>query len=166
MSIATDILIEQFNACYDDNGWFVALKNALANMTAEQALWKPSGTEHSVWEAVYHLTYWNERWLKRYRGETLEKGPIVIAETFKTQEHPTEAGWHAAQYKLFGVMDALKAIVENITDSKLDELVSESYGAEWKYPLANMMVHNAYHIGQIVMIRKFAGNWDASKGVS
>jgi hypothetical protein len=28
-----EILIEQFTACYDENGWFVALKNAVKKGT-------------------------------------------------------------------------------------------------------------------------------------
>lgn len=161
-----EILIEQFEAGYDDSGWFVCLKNAVANITAEQALWKPAGTEHSVWEAVYHLTFWNERWLKRYRNEEIDKGPIVIAETYRAPESPSEADWQAALEKLFGVMDSLKNILTEISEEKLNELVSESYDAPWSIPFAHMNIHNAYHIGQIVIIRKIAGNWDASKGVS
>jgi len=30
------ILLEQFTAYYDENGWFVALKNTVKNLTAEQ----------------------------------------------------------------------------------------------------------------------------------
>jgi len=33
---AKGMLLEQFNACYDEHGWFVALKNAVENLTAEQ----------------------------------------------------------------------------------------------------------------------------------
>ena len=161
-----DILQEQFKAGYEENGWFVALKNATANLTAEQAVWKAEGFDHSVWDAVYHLTFWNERWLKRYRGEPLEPGAIVIAETFQAPENPTEPAWQATLYKLFGVMDAWKEILENITEEKLAELVSEKYGAPWNAPLAHMMIHNAYHTGQIVVIRKLQGSWDAAKGVS
>ena len=32
-----ETLLEQFTACYDENGWFVALKNALENLTADEA---------------------------------------------------------------------------------------------------------------------------------
>lgn len=164
--LAKEILREQFKAGYDENGWFVALKNAVANLTVEQALWKAEGFDHSVWEAVYHLTFWNERWLKRYRNEPLEPGKIVIAETFQAQANATEADWQAALEKFYTVMDAWRDILKNITEEKLNELVSESYGAEWVYPLANMMIHNAYHTGQIVVIRKLQGSWDASHGVS
>lgn len=160
------ILLEQFSGCYEENGWFVALKNALANITAEQAVWKAEGFDHSVWDAVYHLTFWNERWQKRYLNEPLEKGAIVIAETFQAPEDPTEADWQAAVERLYAVMDFWKETLTNITEEKLGELVSEKYGEPWASPLANMNIHNAYHIGQIVVIRKLQGSWDAAKGVS
>jgi hypothetical protein len=31
--------------------------------------------------------------------------------------------------------------------------------------IAHVGAHNAYHIGEIVMVRKEQGSWDASKGV-
>jgi uncharacterized damage-inducible protein DinB len=161
-----EILQEQFQAGYEESGWFVALKNALAGATAEQAVWKDPAFDHSVWDAVYHLTFWNERWLKRYRGETIEKAPDVIAETFQTPPNPTDAAWQATLYKLYGVMDGLKEALENISEEKLNELVSEKYGEPWSVPFAHINIHNAYHTGQIVVIRKLQGTWDASKGVS
>jgi hypothetical protein len=161
-----NILQEQFKASYDENSWFVALKNALANMTAEQAVWKAEGFDHSVWDAVYHLTFWNERWVKRYREEEIEKAPDVIAETFQTPKDPSKAEWQATLYKLFGVMDAWKEILENVSEEKLAEQVSEKYEAPWSAPIGNINLHNAYHTGQIVVIRKLQGSWDAAKGVS
>ena len=32
------LLLEHFTVAYDENGWFVALENALHNLTAEQAV--------------------------------------------------------------------------------------------------------------------------------
>lgn len=162
-----EILLEQFTACYDENGWFVALKNALRNLTAEQAAWKPAGVEHSARETVNHLIYWNERWLKRFRGETVESAP-EIAETFLDvgENNFTETDWQASLEKLYGVFDEWKTILETINEAKLSEQVSESYDAPWSAPLANMNIHNAYHIGQIVIARKLQGSWDAAQGVS
>ena len=33
-----ETLLEQFTACYDENGWFVPLKNAVKNLMAGQAI--------------------------------------------------------------------------------------------------------------------------------
>jgi hypothetical protein len=36
---------------------------------------------------------------------------------------------------------------------------------QWAPIIARIGTHNAYHIGQIVFIRKTQGWWDAEKGV-
>jgi hypothetical protein len=53
-------------------------------------------------------------------------------------------------------MTDLEKVVANASDTQL---------AEWAPTLANINTHNAYHIGEIVMVRKEQGAWDASKGV-
>ncbi|MEP7037083.1 MAG: DinB family protein, partial [Acidobacteriota bacterium] len=70
-----EILLEQFTACYDENNWFVALKNALANLTADEADWKTENLDNSILETVNHLSFWNERWLKKLRNERVEDAP-------------------------------------------------------------------------------------------
>ena len=58
-----ETLLEQFTACYDENGWFVALKNAVKNLTAEQANWKTENLDNSIWQIVHHLNFYNEAYL-------------------------------------------------------------------------------------------------------
>lgn len=165
---AKQILLDQFTACYDENGWFVALKNALQDLTAEQANWKPAGVEHSARETVNHLIFWNERWLRRFRNEQINDAPET-AETFLAGEEGqdfTETDWANLVRKLYEVFDAWKVILETIDKAKLNEQVSEKYAAPWRSPLASMNIHNAYHIGQIVIVRKLQGSWNAKQGVS
>lgn len=69
---AKEILLEQFTACYEENGWFATLENALHGLSAEDALWKKGGVDHSIWELVEHLRYQNERWLKRFSAARWE----------------------------------------------------------------------------------------------
>ena len=58
------ILLEQFTACYDENGWFVVLKNAVKNLTAEQTIWKTENLDNSIWEILRRLNFYNEACLK------------------------------------------------------------------------------------------------------
>jgi hypothetical protein len=53
-------------------------------------------------------------------------------------------------------MTDLEKVVANASDAQL---------AAWAPTIANIATHNAYHIGEIVMVRKEQGVWDASKGV-
>lgn len=157
-----DVLSEQFDACYDENAWFVAAKTALDGVTAEQAAWKPTGVDNSIWENVNHLIFWNERWLQRYRGELNEPQDVENTTTFKSEE----TDWTATVDKLYAVMDEWRAKLAGIDDDKLNSAVNAQYQAPWRSPLAHQNIHNAYHIGQIVLLRKLQGAWDTSKGVS
>jgi hypothetical protein len=53
-------------------------------------------------------------------------------------------------------MTDIETAVQNASDAQL---------AEWAPTIANIATHNAYHTGEIVMVRKEQGVWDASKGV-
>lgn len=156
------VLLEQFESYYDINGWFVCLKNAIEGVTQAQSVWKIDGLDHSIRESVIHITYWNERWLKRYRAETLEANKDEISETFLNDREPD---WEAEKAELFRVMDGWKEVLQNITEEKLNEQVSATYEEPWYVPLALQNTHNAYHISQIVVARKLQKAWDNSKGV-
>jgi hypothetical protein len=63
-----EILLEQFDRCYNNNGWFVAVRNALEGVTALQAIWKPEGSDNSIWETLAHISYYNNAYLQRFKG--------------------------------------------------------------------------------------------------
>jgi uncharacterized damage-inducible protein DinB len=157
-----EILIEQHTACYDQNVWFVSLKSALEGVTAEQAAWKPAGVDNSIWENVNHIIFWNERWTRRYLGELNYPEDIENTGTFKSRE----TDWQATVDKAFAVMEDWRQKLNDIGDDKLHSPVNDQDDSPWWSPLAQQNIHNAYHIGQIVLLRKLQGAWDSSKGVS
>jgi len=64
--------------------------------------------------------------------------------------------WAATIERFDQGMTDLEALVQSAPEAKL---------AEWSPTIANISAHNAYHIGEIVMVRKEQGAWDPSKGV-
>lgn len=160
--MSKDLLTEQFTACYDEDGWFVSLRKSLDGVTAEQAGWKPPELEHSIRETVDHIIFWNERWLQRYRRELNEPQDVENDDTFNSGE----TDWDRTLEKLWAVMDEWREKLSQISDEKLASHVNAEYQAPWTSPLGHQNIHNAYHIGQIVLLRKLQGSWDPSKGVS
>ncbi len=77
-----EMLLAQFTACYDENHWFDALKNALKNLTAEQAAWKPDGADNSIWEILSHLNFYNYAYVERFKGVDYTYPVNDNAETF------------------------------------------------------------------------------------
>ncbi len=97
-----EMLLEQFTACYDENGWFVALKNAVNNLTAEQAIWKTENLDNSIWEILTHLNFYNEAYLKRFKGIDYVYPTSNNDETFSSAA--TEADWRAEVEKFDSIM--------------------------------------------------------------
>jgi len=161
-----ETLLEQFAACYDENGWFVALKNAVKNLTAEQAVWKPENLDNSIWEIVRHLNFYNEAYLKRFKGMTVDYSGTENSETFAGAETVSEEAWQAEIEKFDSIMTEWRNLLEAAESSKFDEAVSATNKAAWSSLIAHVNAHNAHHGGQIVVLRKLQGSWDAKQGVS
>ena len=158
-----DILLEQFNTCFDNNGWFVATKNAIKGVTAEQADWKPEGADNSIREIINHLNYYNNAYVERFKGNEYEYKVADNDETFDKGEAPT---WDAEVARFDAIMSEFRQLLQNADESKFDQAVSATNQAKWSELVSNINAHNAHHGGQIVLLRKLQGSWDSGKGVS
>lgn len=164
MLSAKSILIEQFTACYGENGWFVALKNALNGLTAEHANWKTANLDNSIWEILSHLNFYNEAYLNRFKGIDYVYPTSDNKETFSSAA--TEEEWRAEVERFDRIMGEWRNLLEAADESKFNEAVSATNKALWGSLLAHVNIHNAHHGGQIVLLRKLQGSWDAKQGVS
>ena len=161
-----EILIEQFTAAYDKNGWFVALKNAVWNLTAERAVWKTETIENSIWEILSHLNFYNEAYLKRFKGIEYVYPTDDNSETFSSADEVSDEAWRAEVRRFDVIMSEWRSLLETATEAKFDEMVSATNKSPWASLVSHINLHNAHHGGQIVLIRKLQKSWDASKGVS
>ncbi len=159
-------LLGQFAACYDKNAWFVAIKNALDGVTAEQADWKPAGVDNSIWEIVSHLNFYNYAYVERFKGLAYEYPVDDNDATFTAAQGATDAAWTAEAERLDAILTEFRELIEAADESKFDELVSDENPAKWKVLISNINTHNAYHGGQILLLRKLQGSWNPEKGVS
>ncbi len=147
------ILLEQFQTTWNKEDWFVPVSIALEGLTAKQAMWKPCDSCHSVGQLAYHLLYWNKEQLDKFNGRKPAPYPGDNSQTFTAF---TEASWTSTVHELNQVMKAWEAIIQNTDEVKLQS---------WYSIIAHISAHNAYHTGQILYVRKLAGNWDPKKGV-
>jgi uncharacterized damage-inducible protein DinB len=162
-----EFLIDQFASCYDENVWFVALKNALEGITAEEAAWSPSGSDRSVWKLLTHLNYYNDSWLIRFRGgEFTHAEGMTNDDTFVVPDAPDEAMLAAELVRMAAIMDGWRTALRNADEAKFAAAVSATNDTPWRSIISDINTHTAYHAGQILLLRKLRGSWDTSKGVS
>ncbi|HKW57100.1 MAG TPA: DinB family protein [Candidatus Acidoferrum sp.] len=147
------ILLEQLRSTHTNSDWFVCLDVAVAGLTPEQANWTDGKGNHSVGQLAYHILYWDRRNLENLKGEKLEKFSGNNDETFDKFDAKS---WNETVQQLDAVLGELEKIVENADDAKLKTIAPT---------IQHINAHNAYHIGEIVMVRKEQGSWDPSKGV-
>jgi uncharacterized damage-inducible protein DinB len=119
----------------------------------------PQGTEHSLWQLVEHLriaqadilefcrtaTYKEKKWPDDYWPKAL--GPRHAAEWTKA----------IAAYRR-----DRKALQRLAANPKIDLLAAIPHGTGQTYLREIILVadHNAYHIGQIVALRRRLGIWE------
>ena len=154
------ILLGQFAACYDKNGWFACLKYCLNGLTAEQAAWKPDGADNSIHEIINHLNYYNHAYLERFRGNDYE---YTLADNDATFDEGSS--WEEEVARFDSIMNGWRDALENADESKFDELVPNSE-SKWKAIISSIIAHAGHHGGQIVLLRKLQGSWDSGDGVS
>ena len=158
------LLLEQFTTCFDKNGWFVPLQNALSGVTSDEALWKPSGVDNSIWEIVSHLNYYNYAYVERFKGVDYQ---YPVDDNDATFVASGDAGaWTAEVGRLGSILTEFRDLIASADESKFAEPVSVTNLASWATLISSINAHNAHHAGQIVLLRKLQGSWDRSKGVS
>lgn len=147
------VLLKQFQTTWNKEEWFVPVSVAVDGLTAKQAMWKPNDSSHSVGELAYHLLFWNKQSLDKFYDR---KPAAFNGDNNTTFTNFTEESWVATVKELNEVMAQWEKAISEAGDAKL---------VKWYATIANINTHNAYHTGQIIYIRKLAGNWDANKGV-
>ncbi|MBO0912351.1 MAG: DinB family protein [Acidobacteria bacterium] len=146
------ILLEQLHSTHDKAEWFVPAATAIEGLTAEQAAWTDGKGNHSVGQLVSHLVFWNRRALEDFKGEPKAKYSGNNDDTFNYDS----GKWEETRRELDKVMTDWEKAVESADDAKLKD---------WYSNIAHVGTHNAYHIGEIVMVRKEQGSWNPEKGV-
>ena len=148
-----EILLAELRSTHNNEDWFVPANIAVKGLTPEQANWNDGKGNHSVGQLAYHLVYWNRRNLARLKGEQLEKFSGNNDETFDKFDSKS---WNETVQQLDSIMNELEKWVETADEAKLKESATV---------FTHISTHNAYHIGQIILVRKEQGSWDPKNGV-
>jgi uncharacterized protein YkuJ len=106
---------------------------------------------------VNHVTFWNKRILDRLQGGVQDQADISNYETFgKPGEAMNEVSWREAVERARVVCLKMRETVLQLDDSQLEQPYDDK-GTPVKVVLGDLALHDAYHIGQILYIRKMQG---------
>jgi uncharacterized damage-inducible protein DinB len=154
-------LIDQFKRAHDGDPWHgPSVREVLRLVTPEQAARRPTNGTHSIWELVLHMTGWRNEVARRATGEAAAE---PVGGDYPSIGDPTAARWKEALDALDASHAHLVAVVENMSDGDL--LASSNdprnralgTGVSYYELLHGIVQHDAYHAGQIAILRKVLG---------
>ncbi|NEU59987.1 DinB family protein [Paenibacillus sp. ALJ109b] len=148
-----DLLLNVLDSTFDKESWYAPFKHAIEGLTAEQANWKPSGkATKTIWENVNHLIYYKERLATNLEGREWTNN-LDGDETFSLTNQPNDdMEWKKVVERAENAQHNLRKVLSTISDEKLDQNSLEG-------KLLDIMLHDAYHTGQIIQLRKMQGSW-------
>jgi uncharacterized damage-inducible protein DinB len=160
MSTCKEFLLTQVRACHNQDGWFAPLNFALRGLTVDLAVQRGRQSSNSILGIVHHLVFYNELYLQRFKQGSVPKTVVSIAMTFEYND-PDEIAevWDDLRHKLDNLFTQWEEAIITYDEAKLDSQTPDSDELWWS-SLAHLAIHNAYHIGQIVHIRKEQGLWE------
>jgi uncharacterized damage-inducible protein DinB len=151
-------IADELRRAHKSDAWHGAsVSEVLEHVSASEAAARPIAGAHTIWELVLHVTAWREE--ARHR---LERG--WHAEPDRGDWPPvtdtSEQAWQAALADLAAATEALVAAVERFPEERLDERIGRDRdpaagtGLSFATTLHGVAQHDAYHAGQIVIVKK------------
>ena len=152
-----DLLLYMSDITFDKESWYAPFKDAIEGITAEQANWRPSGeAANTIWENVNHLIYYKERLVANMEGREWTHNLDGNETFYFTNPSNDDQEWKKVMERAEKVQDRLRQMLSKTTDEELDQ-------NSLKEKLVNIMLHDAYHTGQIIQIRKMQGSWPSHR---
>lgn len=152
-----DVLADQLLANANDRSWYLPFTASVEHLTEIDAFWKPNKDCHSIAEIVQHLLYWNETWQTRYKESNVQ-AVLPLNNNNESFIIPDNQSFKYLKERLLLVLLQWQDLLT------VKQMESDVCGfpeiVKWWQVLGNVTTHNAYHIGQIIYIRKLQKSWN------
>ena len=134
------------------------LEAAVKNFPARLRGTKPKGAPHTAWQLIEHLRIAQEDILE------FSTDPKYVAPKWpddywpKTEKPPSDAAWKKCIAAIKRDLVAMQRLVRN---PKTDLYAKIPHGTGQNILREALLIadHNAYHVGQLVLLRRLAGYW-------
>ena len=152
------ILREQLRKALSWSEGHVDWKTALAGLPAKSRGQKPEGAPHSAWELLEHVR------IAQWDILEFSRNPKHVSPDFpsgywpETPAPPNDAAWEKS---IKSFQSDLEAMGKLVADPKTDLAAPIPHGSGQTILREALLLvdHNAYHLGQFVLLRRLLGTW-------
>ncbi|WP_316795419.1 DinB family protein [Pedobacter agri] len=152
----TSILINELKKLLSGGGAHVGLTEALANLNLEQISQKPQNLPYSIWQLAEHIriAQWD---MLEFSKDGNHQSPKWPDEYWPIETAPeNEEAWNKT---ISGIEKDLLEFIELIETENLYNEIPHGQGQTLLREALQIADHNAYHIAEIVVIRRLIGAW-------
>jgi len=139
-------------------GAHISVEEALTDWPVNLRAVKPAGAAHTAWQLVEHMriAQWD---ILEFSRNAKHVSPEFPSGYWPATEAPPDAS--AWEKSLEAFRADLKAMEELVEDPKTDLFARIPHGEGQTILREALLVadHNAYHLGQLVMLRRLLGTW-------
>ena len=139
-------------------GAHVDFEGAIRDVPAALRGKRPSGTEHSPWEILEHMR------IAQWDILEFSRNPRHVSPEFPAgywpgaQAPPNETAWDASVAAFREDLQSMSELVAN-ESTDLNARISHGDGQTVLREALLVADHNAYHIGELVLVRRLLGAW-------
>jgi uncharacterized damage-inducible protein DinB len=116
---------------------------AVADLSPEQAAWRPGAGRHSIWQNANHVSIWREYVIGKVGGRGGLTREEVYARNFEEPAVVTGEEWRDAVERLHRSHEGMRGVIES--------------GAVQMVHVVGHYGHDCYHLGQIMQLRAMQG---------
>lgn len=127
---------------------------ALRGVDARQARWVPPGGRQSIWRLTLHIAYWKYTIRRHIEGPGIPRFPRSPANFPAVPRRADEAAWKADRALLADEHRKLLAALRRIETRPLGRRPATSKRWTWGEMAIGILLHDAYHTGQIQQLKR------------
>ncbi|SFO97227.1 DinB family protein [Salibacterium halotolerans] len=121
---------------------------------------KPEESPHTVWDMLFHMTWWQDYLLQMLAGQ-YPPYPQHNRDTFPESSMPkNQEEWNSTLQRF---RDGLKE-AEREAGKDLEETGFDENGTTRAELIMDLITHNSYHSAQAAQLRRMTGTWPPPSG--
>ena len=140
----------------------VEFRKAIEGIPAERRGDRPAGFDHSPWELVEHMRRAQKDLLEFAINAAYSHTLTWPDDYWPTDRLPADAAWNAS----VAAFEADRAKLQQLVrDASVDLFALVPTGKDRQTYLRSILLvldHNAYHLGQLIAVRRALGIWTSS----
>lgn len=154
-SPSREVILQLLRESFEGPAWHgPSVRDALRGVDHELAGWRPAPDRHSIWELTLHLAALRHRVRRRIRPDSTGRFPRRMAASWWATL-PLERSAAAWRADVALLRDEHEQLITVVTALRRTELAAPlTGGRSIAEQLMGTALHDAYHAGQMVLLRR------------